>query len=57
MFGEQMRKFTHSNYFTNHYSLESGHANAEQLRISCNVQTLFFNFHTHASNEELQVEG
>ena len=56
-FNEQMRKFTHTDYFVKHRLLDSGSRNQIQLRTLHDLQTLFYNLCMCACNHGSQVTG
>ena len=56
-FNEQMRKFTHTDYFVKHRTLQQGSPNVNQLSTLYNLQTLFFNLFICAGNHGSQVTG
>ena len=56
-FNEQMRKFTHSDYFVKHKILQSGRNNWDQVTTLYNLQTLFYNLFTCSQNHDSQVTG
>ena len=56
-FNEQMRKFTHADYFVKHKIFDRGERSENKLSTLHNLQTFFFNLFICAQNHGSQVTG
>jgi hypothetical protein len=56
-FNNIMRKFTHTDYFPNHRTLQSGQSNWPYLRCLWDLQVLFYNLFTCAEGHGNPING